>query len=103
MMAVSVHVVRSLKDLYSELEPVIALWRQLGVQLNVPDHVLKTIAAYGGDDPEECIIEVLTRWSQQKTCTWRILIDAIAATKRNVELPGALQRKYHSMSEHNHR
>lgn len=92
------HVIRSLRDLHTELIPVVAKWRQLGEQLDVPEHVLRTIAAYGGDDPEQCITEVLTRWSEQKAHTWKILIDAIAATGRNAELVEKLQRKYHSMS-----
>ena len=90
--------IRSQGDLHTELELVVAQWRQLGEQLDVPEHILRTIAAYGGDDPEECVTEVLTRWTQQNTCTWRILIDAIAATQRNVELVEELQRKYHGMS-----
>ena len=92
------HVVRDQKDLYSELEPVIAQWRKLGEQLNVPDHVLQMIAAYGGDNPDDCITEVLTRWTQQKTHTWKILIDAIAATNKNVELVEELRTKYHGIS-----
>ena len=92
------HVIQSQRDLHTELEPVVAQWRQLGEQLDVPDHFLRTIAAYGGDDPEECVTEVLTRWTEQKSCTWRILIDAIAATKKNAELVEELRRKYHGMS-----
>ena len=88
------HVIQLLRDLHTELEPVIGQWRQLGEQLNVPDHVLRTIAACGGDNPEDCITEVLTRWTQQKTYTWRILIDAIAATKKNAQLVQKLQIKY---------
>lgn len=97
-MAVTQHIIGSLRDLHTELEPVIAQWRQLGEQLNVPDHALRTISAYGGDNPEDCITEVLTRWTEQKTHTWRILIDAIANTKKSVQLVEELQRKYHGAS-----
>lgn len=89
------HIIKSYTDLHVELEPVIAQWRQLGEQLDVPDHNLRTIQAHGGDDLENCITEVLTRWSEQKPHTWEILIDAIAATNRNVELVEKLRRKYH--------
>ena len=91
------HVIRSYSDLHVELEPVVARWRQLGEQLNVPDHILRTIEAYGGDSPEECITEVLTRWAEQKEHTWGILIDAIAATNMNVELVEQLREKYHGV------
>ena len=91
------HIVRSYSDLHAELEPVVARWRRLGEQLNVPDHILSTIEAYGGDNLDNCITEVLTRWIEQKPHTWRILIDAIAATNRNAELVEELRRKYHGV------
>ena len=91
------HLIRSYSDLHVELEPVVARWRQLGEQLNVPDHILRTIEAHGGDDLEKCITEVLTRWTEQKPHSWKILINAIAATNSNVELVEELRRKYHGM------
>jgi len=91
------HVIRLLRDLHTELEPIRAQWRQLGEQLSLPDHIMRTIAASGGGNPEDCIIDVLSRWTQQKKCTWRILIDAIAATKKNAQLVEELQIKYCGM------
>ena len=91
------HIIQSYSDLHIELEPVTARWRQLGEQLNIPDHILRTIEAYGGEDLENCVTELLIRWAEQKPHSWRILIDAIAATSKNVELVEELKRKYHGM------
>ena len=95
-MASSTHVIQNQRDLHIELEPVTAQWKSFAEQLGLPDYIIRTIAASGGSNPEECITEVLTRWAQQMAQSWRILIDAIDSTKTNVNLAEQLREKYRS-------
>jgi len=89
-------VIQNKKDLLNMLEQVTAKWKPLAQQLGLESHEISTIEASGGNDPEDCITEVLTRWTQQMTQSWRILIDAIDSTKANVNLVEDLRKKYHS-------
>jgi len=101
-MANRTHVIKNQRDLHIQLEPVTAQWKPFAGQLGLEDYVIRTIAASGGSSPEDCITEVLTRWAQQMTQSWRILIDAIDSTKANVNLVEQLREKYHSeLSENN--
>jgi len=86
-------VIQNKKDLLNMLEQVTAKWKPLA---GLESYEISTIEASGGKDPEDCITEVLTRWTQQMTQSWRILIDAIDSTKTNVNLVEKLRKKYHS-------
>jgi len=95
-MASFMHVIRNQRDLHIELEPVTAKWKPFAEQLGLPEYTIRTIAASGGSNPEECITEVLTRWAQQMTQSWGTLIDAIKSTNTNVNLVEQLRDKYRS-------
>ena len=69
-------------------------WMQLGVQLNVDQHVLNIIQHDHGNDCVECCSRMLDTWLQQNTCdntTWEILINAIDRLPH--DLTGMYKRK----------
>ena len=66
----------TLKDLSSELEPVVD-WYTLGIKLGVEDHKLKEIEEQY-HDPQRRKHEVLSRWLRKgRNCTWRRVVEVL--------------------------
>ena len=92
----------TLKAAINALHSASSRWYQIGVQLDVPTHLLKNIQQQH-HDPIDCLTELLDNWMKNATDpppSWRALIDALRAPivgeKRLAE---ELEEKYCSQKE----
>ena len=59
-------------------------WKELGMQLNIEEHLLQNIARNNANDCEECCSRMLYEWLDMNTnASWGILINAL--DKLNVD------------------
>ena len=54
-------------------------WKELGSQLNIGEHLIKSIESDYRNDNERCYRTMLHKWLEgpAHTTTWEILIDAV--------------------------
>ena len=71
-------------DVKTTLEPVIEKWKQIGLALRLDPSELKKIKEENKDDPDECLVEMLTLWLNRKYNTkkfgnpsWELLAKAV--------------------------
>ena len=92
----------TLKAAINALHSASPRWYQIGVQLNVPTHLLKNIQQQH-HDPIDCLTELLDKWMKNATDpppSWRALIDALRApTVGETRLAGELEVTYCNQTE----
>ena len=68
-----------LKTLVNELFEVRDKWYHLGVQLNMRPSDLKAIRTQYHNDPDDCLLEMLSQWLSITTPppTWQTVVDAL--------------------------
>ena len=55
-------------------------WRQLGVQLEIEDHLLRIIEKDHPRDCEECCSKMLQQWlDSNSSASWEVLASAVNA------------------------
>ena len=95
-----VQVLMKLEDLETELKGVATKWRKLGRGLGQNDATLEEISATNGNNPEKCLLAVLTK--QNKTgkfssWSWKALCKALSKdTMGEKPLADSLLKKYGS-------
>ena len=69
-----------LKELDNHVVPQWAtMWRQLGVQLNVANHLLRIIEKNHPNDCEGCCSKMLQEWlDSNSNASWEVLTDILA-------------------------
>ena len=85
-----------LKDLVNECQQVVSQWKQLGLQLDVPQHRLDTIQAGHVGDPHaqtKCLTGMFNWWLNNKDATYESLVPALVAVERR-DVARALCKKY---------
>lgn len=85
----------NLDNLLIQLQHVhITKWRQLGEALGVPKRRLNDITYHHSADPEQCKVEVLDQWLQNRSRpTWREVADALTQIHES-ELANSLREVY---------
>ena len=74
-------------------------WYQIGIQLEVPTHVLKNIKQQPHDQTD-CLTELLEYWVRNAPPSWRALIDALRAPSVGEKtLAGELEERYCNQTE----
>ena len=71
-------------DVKSELTPLSAKWKDIGIALRLNPHTLDCIQAGNRDDPIACLTSVVTEWLKRNykvekfgEPTWRCLVEAV--------------------------
>ena len=74
-----------MKDLVNELLPVTHEWKHLGVQLNMQVPCLNSIAIKCNNDPNLCLLEMLSQWLDITfpPPTWQTVVDALSSPALN--------------------
>ena len=66
-----------LKDVFGELLPLAAKWKNIGVLLDIPVHILDKIQS-DEDGVDNCLREMLSQWQKLVDLpTWKDLADAV--------------------------
>ena len=52
-------------------------WFQFGVELGIQPGTLKSIKRKSLQDPDECLLELLTEWLKTEEPTWKKLVEAL--------------------------
>ena len=82
-----------LKDLVYELKEVD--WNQLGIQLNVPRHILKNIDRENPGNESRKLSEVLQYWiDNEPEPSWEKIIQALQRIGRHKNIITSIQSKY---------
>ena len=80
-------------ELYNE---VASKYRAIGLLLDLSPSALQDIENRHNGDPNECLLDVLTKWMQLKVdppATWEDIATAVDVLKRH-DLADKLRRKY---------
>ena len=71
-------------DVKSELTPVSAVWRSIGITLRLPTAILNRIDAENGGSPSDCLTSMATEWLKRNykvekfgEPTWQRLVEAV--------------------------
>ena len=70
-------------------------WKQIGIQLEVPEGTLATIAERRQEDPQKCLLEMLEWWLKRvdPSATWSAIADAVEFLGEE-QLARELRQKY---------
>ena len=89
--------INDLCEIQSELHEVRDKWYHLGVQLKVPVSDLSAIRIQYRNDPEDCLLDMLTRWLSITipSPTWQTVIDALcSAPIKRLLVAEQIRKKY---------
>ena len=89
--------INDLCEIQSELHEVRDKWYHLGVQLKVPVSDLNAIRIQYRNDPEDCLLHMLTRWLSITipSPTWQTVIDALcSAPIKRLLVAEQIRKKY---------
>ena len=89
--------INDLCEIQSELHEVRDKWYHLGVQLKVPVSDLNAIRIQYRNDPEDCLLDMLTRWLSITipSPTWQTVIDALcSAPIKRLLVAEQIRKKY---------
>ena len=83
-----------LKDLVCELKEVD--WNQLGIQLNVPRHILRNIDQENPGNESRKLSEVLQYWidNAEPTASWEKILEVLQRIGGHKNIIAAIQSKY---------
>ena len=90
-----------LKTLMNELFEVRDKWYHLGVQLSMRTSDLKAIRTQYHNDPDDCLLEMLSQWLSITTPppTWQIVVDVLCSTAISRPLVAQAISKKHCMED----
>ena len=85
-------------DVKSELTPVSADWKSIGIALRLPIAILNRIHAENGGRPSDCLTSMATEWLKRNykvekfgEPTWQWLVEAVGEPAGGADM--ALARK----------
>ena len=90
-------------DVVSELSPICAQWRNIGIALRLRPNILDAIRVENIGDPTACLTSMVTHWLKRKynvvrfgEPTWQRLVDAVAnpAGGANMTLARDMARRH---------
>ena len=90
-------------DVYSELMPVAANWRSIGIALRLKHQTLDSIQAGNSNDPTTCLAAMVTEWLSRNynvrrfgEPTWKHLVEAVGhpAGGANMALAREIARRH---------
>lgn len=72
----------------NELNLVVHKWLEIGIQLGIKFHVLKTFELQHNKDPRRCLSEMLQYWLDGKACekshvSWETIIEVLDSPSIN--------------------
>ena len=94
--------ITDLKTLVNELHEVRDKWYHLGVQLNMKTSDLKAIRTKYNNDPDDCLLEMLSSWLSisSPSPTWQNVVDALCCATIARPLTAERIRKEYLTSSH---
>ena len=87
---------RFIKEAVEELHEVKVKWKQIGIQLEIPQSTLETIQQKCKDDPEEAFLQMINEWLKQITePSWSDIVEALKSRSvgKNIKLAEKIRRR----------
>lgn len=80
----------TLKEINQSITPqYAAIWKKIGMELDLPDGMLSIIEANYPSDVERCCNKMLSRWLERDTsASWQKLLTAIDTCTSQVDNQG---------------